>query len=142
MISSISYRKRNGKGGGVNRAPQRIPNKGSSTTFFIHGYNNDYDSALGSYERFLERLGITETSPDNIVEVFWPGDNWEGPLFYMQAVGQALQVAPLFARDIITAAKTQGYIRINFVSHSLGNRLALETVKEILNQTSSSNVLM
>lgn len=131
---SLSYREKTA-GGGVRGIPletlSRILTRHSSVVLLLHGYNNDLEDASAAYTRFQGLLGEVRA---NVVGVFWPGDNWEGPLYYMRAIGQAQKVAPLLAGDLHTAAWARGHYRIDIVAHSLGSRLALETIRELLDR--------
>lgn len=98
----------------------------------MHGYNNTQDQASAAFNRFVQLQQNTRTLNANLVGVYWPGANWEGGLFYMQAIGKVLQVAPALAQDLYQAAQARGYLKIDIVAHSLGSRLALETVRQLL----------
>ncbi|WP_192825301.1 alpha/beta hydrolase [Rufibacter sp. LB8] len=104
----------------------------SNPVLFIHGYNNDQRDASAAYTRFMGLLGSPAGPNARVVGVYWPGHNWEGALFYMQAIGKAKEVAPKLAQDLYTQARNRGYLKVDIVAHSLGCRLTLETVREIL----------
>lgn len=102
-----------------------------SVVLLLHGFNTNERDASASYERFMrlqQELGMVT---GNVVGVYWPGDNWEGPLYYMKAVGQAQRAATYLAGDLHLAAELAGVYRIDIVAHSLGTRLALETIREL-----------
>jgi pimeloyl-ACP methyl ester carboxylesterase len=101
-----------------------------SVVLLVHGYNNNPTEASAAYEQF--RRYQTPEVRAALVSVYWPGDNWEGPLYYMQAIGKARRVAPLLAADLYAAARRRGYYRIDLIAHSLGARLVLETLRELL----------
>jgi pimeloyl-ACP methyl ester carboxylesterase len=103
----------------------------TALTLFIHGYNNDQKAASSSYKLFLKLLNQSIQVSAKLVGVYWPGANWEGPLYYMQAIGQADKVALKLAKDLNDKAKALGTLRVDIVAHSLGCRLALATVKEL-----------
>src|SRR5579863_5109706 len=104
----------------------------TSLLLLIHGYNNSQVEASAAFNRFLQLQQNTRTITANLVGVFWPGYNWEGPLYYMQSIGQAELVAPNLAQDLYKAAQIRKYLKIDIVAHSLGCRLALETIKQLL----------
>jgi pimeloyl-ACP methyl ester carboxylesterase len=104
----------------------------SKLVLLIHGYNNTQEAASASFSRFLSLQQNTRNVNANLVGVYWPGANWEGPFYYMQSIGKVLQVAPILAQDLYQAARARGFLKIDIVAHSLGARLALETVKQLL----------
>jgi len=133
-LASLSYRVKD-KGGAVSSRGKVLPSSGlnkSSLLILIHGYNNDQINALKSYQQFLELQEEIKDFSANILEVFWPGDNWEGFLYYMQSIGKVKEVAKLFAQDIYNAASARGFLVIDFIAHSLGCRLILETINILL----------
>lgn len=122
-------------GNRVRETGEIVPNGAlarSGLVLLIHGYNNDKDEASRSYSRFLELLKKQRNVNANLFAVYWPGANWEGALYYMQAITQAQKVAPKLAKDLYSAAKAMGYLKIDIVAHSLGCRLTLETIRELL----------
>jgi len=135
MLSSISYRTQS-SGGGVLNPPKITPTgaltSSSSLTLLIHGYNCDAEAAQASYVRFLELENMIAPVSANIVGVFWPGDNWEGLFYYMQSLAHVKQVAPLLAQNIYNAAVSLGYLKVDIVAHSMGNRLVLETMDALI----------
>ncbi len=131
MFSTISYRA-SVTGGGVKDPalpPQNPLNGNQHVILLLHGYNNNEAQALASYNQFLSKLG--GAVPAYVVGIYWPGDNWEGPVYYMQSMAHVRQVAALLARDIYNAAANTRYLQIDMVAHSLGNRLVLETMKRL-----------
>ncbi len=111
--------------------PSNALNK-SSLVLLVHGYNNKLQAASDSYTLFKGLQQNSGSLNANILGIYWPGANWAGPLYYMQAVEQAQLVAPLLAADLVQAAKQRGYLYVDFVAHSLGCRLVLEVVKNLL----------
>ncbi|MES2455540.1 MAG: alpha/beta hydrolase [Bacteroidota bacterium] len=104
-----------------------------SLVLLVHGYNNDVQDASDAFKRFLSLQQSSRTIGANLVGVYWPGANWSGPLYYMAAVSQAKKVAVTFARDLYEQAiKGGNYLKVDFVAHSLGCRLTLETIKELV----------
>jgi pimeloyl-ACP methyl ester carboxylesterase len=107
----------------------------------IHGYNNDQEDASRSYERFRKALRSV-VAPDVLPrmgatwEFHWPGDHPVGPISmvtFSARVGFA-QVAGVklaqFFEDVFDPRQ-----RISIVAHSLGCRVALETIGEIRSLT-------
>ena len=104
----------------------------SSLLLLIHGYNNTQAEASASYSLFSTLQNQLGTVTANLAGVYWPGSNWEGAAYYMQAIGQSLKVAPDLANDLYRAAQARKYLKIDIIAHSLGCRLALETIKQLL----------
>jgi hypothetical protein len=105
----------------------------SEVVLLIHGYNNNQQEASDAYNNFVTHLkGTDRTVTANLIGVYWPGSNWEGALYYMQALGQVKKVAPVLANGLYQIGKAKNYLKVNIVTHSLGGRLALETIKQIL----------
>jgi pimeloyl-ACP methyl ester carboxylesterase len=96
-------------------------------TFLIHGFNVDEQAGRGSLSRLSKDLASEGSA---IVFVLWPGDSPIGPLSYpftegYQADDTAVQLAR-FIEDHISDA-----IPVNFVAHSLGCRVTLETIQKL-----------
>jgi pimeloyl-ACP methyl ester carboxylesterase len=124
-----------GSGTGIRSTADRQPSTAlnqSSLVLLIHGYNNDQAEASAAYNNFIAHLNKIININANLVGVYWPGANWEGPLYYMQALGQVEKIAPGFAQDLYQAAQARKYLKIDIVTHSLGGRLAMELIKELL----------
>lgn len=107
----------------------------------IHGYNNHEGEAAEAYMGFREQQ--CKLSPDvtqgrlnaMLGDGFWPGDaDWLGPLdkldflFYPFAVEVARNAAAPLA-DLIQ--RIPGIERVHLIAHSLGCRVALETVQAL-----------
>ena len=134
MRPNASYRLKS-SGGGI-RNPGKIEPDGALTSvgtlvLLIHGYNNDEGEAERSYEQFFTRQEEIAPVFANVVSVYWSGDNWEGAVYYMQAISKAKDTAPLLAADLCKAATAKGYLSVNIIAHSLGCRLALETIEQV-----------
>lgn len=100
----------------------------SSITFLLHGYNISRPAGQDSLLRLAERL--PSLSQGGVVAVLWPGDHWTRAMSY-----------PFEGRDADdSAAELFRYIELvitrstplSFVSHSLGARVAMETVKKLI----------
>ena len=130
---SISYWPR---AGGIRYLPYRelraVLATRQSVVLLLHGFNNDERDAAAAYERFMRFQAELGEVTEHVVGVSWPGDNWEGPLYDMKAVGQAERVARYLAADLHLAAELTGVYRIDIIAHSLGSRVALETIRELL----------
>jgi pimeloyl-ACP methyl ester carboxylesterase len=104
----------------------------------IHGFNVDEEHGRQTYERFVARLRemlvVQRDGPiagDRLVGVYWPGDaDWSfaKPLAYMRSVPRARDIGARLARLLDDAAAANGLVEVDIVAHSLGCRLALETL--------------
>lgn len=112
----------------------------SKLLLLIHGYNNPKKEATDTYEGFFslqQQLANLppggDFAPDrNLVEVFWKGDDWGASrlLYYPYAVPNARQTAEALATVLKTLAQQRAEgIEVEVVAHSLGTRLALETLR-------------
>jgi len=97
-------------------------------TFLIHGFNVNREegrTGLGNLAQFLNSaLGAA------VVAVLWPGDHWLGALSYPFEGRDADDTAAQFARfvgDVVRPLTT-----LSFVTHSLGARVAMETIERLL----------
>lgn len=120
------------RGGGVRdfaaMSEAGLLTSGRPIVFFVHGFNNDLRAASAAYARFLPLLdGISARA----VGVYWPGDSWAGGANYMQALERVPAIAERFARLLHASALGSGRLDVSFVSHSLGGRLVLETLRAL-----------
>ncbi|OGI42547.1 MAG: hypothetical protein A2150_03445 [Candidatus Muproteobacteria bacterium RBG_16_64_11] len=107
----------------------------------VHGFNNHTGEAGERYYGFRimqcrhfggEHGDMAADLERLLGDAFWPGDaDWPGPLdwldalVYPAAVHTARDAAALLA-DLIE--RIPGLVRVHFVAHSLGCRVALETL--------------
>ena len=105
----------------------------NSLLLYVHGYNNNEEDASVSYGRFEKLQNQLGGISANVVGILWPGENWIGALFYMKAISQAEKVGANLARQLHNQAKARGYLKLDIVAHSLGNRLVLETISALNN---------
>ena len=100
--------------------------------FLIHGFNVDRESGttgLGNLSEFIRR-----TTDSAVVSVLWPGDHWAKFLSYPFEGRDADDTAKAFAEFIDIAVRPDA--TLSFVTHSMGARVALETVKRVMNSRS------
>jgi pimeloyl-ACP methyl ester carboxylesterase len=97
-------------------------------TFLIHGFNVNREegaTGLGNLAQCLNSaLGAA------VVSVLWPGDHWLGPLSYPSEGRDADDTAAQFARfigDVVPPLTS-----LSFVTHSMGARVAMETIERLL----------
>lgn len=96
-------------------------------TFITHGYNVDANDGISR----LRQLAVRLTSQQNsaIVSILWPGDSWMGGLAYPFKGKVANDAARNLARFIVTHKLHEK--ELNFISHSLGGRVVMETIKAL-----------
>ncbi|HEU5138105.1 MAG TPA: alpha/beta hydrolase [Steroidobacteraceae bacterium] len=103
----------------------------------VHGFNNHYGEAATAYFGFRSRQRERDPACANSLEsklgdAFWPGDAAWGIadkadfLVYSSAVGTAIEAAEILASHL---AQMPTLRRVNFLGHSLGCRVVLETVR-------------
>jgi len=111
--------------------------------FLIHGFNTDRDrgfmSSGAAVQEFM-RLGV-QADPafppfDDIMPVLWPGDAAGfKPIVgaaYPTQIEDVRETACRFASLLLDPATRPA--RINFITHSLGARVALDTLREMLDR--------
>jgi len=136
----ISFREAE-TGGGVRRNPQGGPSLFAARRLLllVHGFNVDAREAADTYDGFAEmqRTLIGETDGDYaegrlVVRVLWPGDAGWGiasPLFYPWSIGRAKETAEALAENLRLAYRSGLLLEIDVIAHSLGCRVALETIR-------------
>jgi hypothetical protein len=137
-------------GGGVADAiacPRDAVTARPRIVLLIHGFNVDLEGGKERYKRFVDRLremlAIQRDGPvadDRLVAVYWPGDaDWgfAKPLAYMRSVPRARDIGEKLARLLVDAAATRPLTEVDIVAHSLGCRLALETLRALHANASS-----
>lgn len=110
----------------------------------VHGFNNHAGEAAAAYLGFRNmQCGQFQDLSTAMLEkvlcdTFWPGDaRWTGPIdrldfmVYPAAVGVARETAPALAA-LLRTLHSEGLMRVSFIGHSLGCRVVLETVRELL----------
>lgn len=100
----------------------------AQVTFLIHGFNVSRQSGTQT----LTSLANALPAGGSYAGVLWPGDHFIGPISYPFEGTNADDTGAALAQ-FIAAALRRG-VRLSFISHSLGARVVLETVKR-LNQT-------
>lgn len=101
--------------------------KEAQVTVLLHGFN--VNRSCG--EAVLLRLArqIPAVGENGVLAVLWPGDHWIGPLSYPFEGRDADDSAAALASYIMKGV--QSGTQLQFVTHSLGARVALETVKRL-----------
>lgn len=97
-------------------------------TFLLHGFNVGEDEGRISLSEMANHL--PSAYPGAIVFVLWPGDSHIGPLSYPfteghQADDTAYQLARIIEDHVAPGTP------LNFIAHSLGCRVTMETVAHL-----------
>jgi Alpha/beta hydrolase of unknown function (DUF900) len=99
----------------------------SKITFLTHGFNVNRQQGTDSLLRMARALAL---QPDEaLVAILWPGDHWVRAASYSFEGNDADDSAAQLARyvnDVVTAGT-----ELSFVSHSLGARVVMETIKRL-----------
>ena len=132
---SLTFRSR-ASGGQFVKPPLRRPLGGvfggaGTTVLLVHGYNTTQGDASDGYRAFLDRQLEIGPLKDKVIAVYWPGDNWEGGLYYMQAIPKARATGLALAEEIRRAAAATGHLHLKILAHSLGCRVVFETLCEL-----------
>jgi pimeloyl-ACP methyl ester carboxylesterase len=106
----------------------------------IHGYNVNRvngEDGFKAFAQLLQNRGVPEVSVlGQVVGFLWPGDEdikFISGLFYPAKMGAARDSAALLTRFILGLRGPNGSpVQVILVAHSLGNRVALETVNDLL----------
>ncbi|HWO40564.1 MAG TPA: alpha/beta hydrolase [Candidatus Eisenbacteria bacterium] len=100
----------------------------SKFTFVIHGFNV---SRRDGRERLVYLANRLPSAADGaILAVLWPGDHWVGPASYPFEGNDADDSAAELARYIERVIPPGS--PLGFVSHSLGARVVMETLKRLI----------
>ncbi|HTY48741.1 MAG TPA: alpha/beta hydrolase [Steroidobacteraceae bacterium] len=132
-------------GGDINTAPdlsQFLQLSHRELILFVHGFNNTVSQARDAYAGFManqQLLACVPTGGDfapgqQIVEIFWKGDDWGvmSALYYADAVPNSVITGRALGQVLQALAVGRGEsLEVSIVAHSLGTRLALECLKEI-----------
>ena len=94
-------------------------------TVLLHGFNVNRPEGRKS----LRKLAGLLTTGGGLLAVLWPGDHWSGPLSYSFEGRDADDTAFELCRYLHDNLRTDA--EINFVAHSLGCRVAMETIKRL-----------
>jgi pimeloyl-ACP methyl ester carboxylesterase len=99
----------------------------ASVTFLLHGFNVNRQEGRDSLYRLAGRLAPVIGGA--IVIVLWPGDHWAGPISYPFEGNDADASAAELVRFIERVVEPS--TTLSFVSHSLGARVVMETLKRL-----------
>jgi Alpha/beta hydrolase of unknown function (DUF900) len=97
-----------------------------SVVFLLHGFNVDRPSGTKGLKNLAE---FVDPGRGAVVAVLWPGDHGLGPLSYFFEGKDADDTAANLARFIDRAVRKN--VPLSFVSHSLGARVVMETIKRL-----------
>jgi len=96
-------------------------------TFLLHGYNVNRENGRASLLRLAARLSASQN--EAVVAVLWPGDHWTRAVSYSfegRDADDSAQALAEYVKTYITRSTD-----ISFVSHSLGARVVMETIKRL-----------
>jgi hypothetical protein len=96
-------------------------------TFLLHGYNVNREHGRASLHRLAAHLAATQH--EAVVAVLWPGDHWTRAASYSFGGRDADDSARALA-DYVSTYITRS-TELSFVSHSLGARVVMETIKRL-----------
>lgn len=109
----------------------------SRVVIFIHGYNNTTAKSRESYARFLELTGLEASGLGGQVYLLhWPGNKNLGKVSvvsYPAELKPATDSGKLllqFLKNLATETPGGWPLEVTLICHSLGNRLALEMLRE------------
>ena len=96
-------------------------------TFLLHGYNVNRENGRASLHRLAAHLSASQN--EAVVAVLWPGDHWTRAASYSFEGRDADDSAKALAEYVKTYITTS--TELSFVSHSLGARVVMETIKRL-----------
>lgn len=95
-----------------------------------HGFNVNRQRGVNALDRFAKRLAQgPSANPEFFIGVLWPGDWWIPVVNYPAEASDAVESGrrlAIFCNKHLTLARS-----LSFVSHSLGARVILESVKNL-----------
>jgi len=100
---------------------------GRDVVFVTHGFNVSRRAGVHALARLEHDLTLPQAFV--FVGVLWPGDWWIPAVNYPAEAGDAVRCGRLLAKFINTSLSAAA--DVSLVSHSLGGRLVLETVKQL-----------
>ena len=103
----------------------------------VHGFNDTQQFADCAYREFLALFSsrLNGSARPRVVRFFWPGDQpnaIKSTLDYCGALDHAIASAQLLAEFLASHAATLPTgLNLDVVAHSMGNRIILETLKQL-----------
>src|SRR5579864_6763327 len=131
--------------GGSVRSQMDVSNfaiRSSRLIVLIHGYNVNRlngEKGFNSFSQLLQNRGVPELSVlGQVIGFLWPGDEniaLISGLFYPAKMGAARDSATVLANFLLGLRGPNGTpVQVILVAHSLGNRVSLEMITDLLNQ--------
>jgi alpha/beta hydrolase family protein DUF900 len=120
--------------------------RASRLIILIHGYNVNLQNGQNGYSAFgrlLQTRGLQELSVlGQVISFLWPGDEniaLIAGLFYPAKMQAARDSATLLAKFLVGLRGPNGApIQVILVAHSLGNRVSLEMITDLIAQPNQS----
>lgn len=97
-------------------------------TILTHGFNVNRPDGRGKLLNLARDLPAVSNFA--IVNLLWPGDHWVGPISYPFEGDDADDTAAMLVK-FLQDAGLPATVPISFITHSLGARVALETMKAL-----------
>jgi pimeloyl-ACP methyl ester carboxylesterase len=140
----LSLREKASGGGvaeSVSENPPRWMRRWSRVVILVHGYNNGLCAGCRSYGAFL---GNAPTRFPKVGRFFWPGDlsvSLLSAASYSWKIRTAEECAEKLAEFLVRLVRSRTVpIEIDFIGHSLGCRLVLETLRKAAGSEVMSHV--
>lgn len=99
-------------------------------TFLIHGFNVPEEKGRESLYKMATKLPSAINNEGATVFVLWPGDSPIGPLSYPFSEGHQANDSAVEMKKFIENHITPS-TQLSFIAHSLGCRVAMETVNQV-----------
>jgi hypothetical protein len=120
----------------------RFTIRSSRLIILIHGYNvnrQNGETGFNAFGQLLQNRGVPELSVlGQVIGFLWPGDvdiKFIAGLFYPAKMGAARNSAAVLAKFLLDLRGPNGAaIQVILVAHSLGNRVSLEMIDNLLTQ--------
>lgn len=137
--------RKNSKGGGLrNNPPSTVYLKNRQRTIIlVHGFNKSECEAENNLKLFQDNLFKLDSSlSDDVVALYWPGDSRSSFIkaaFYPWIVKKAKKSGKMLAEYLKEKGPCKKKSHLIFVGHSLGCRVLLEALADLVNYTSISD---
>ncbi|MDD5557133.1 MAG: alpha/beta hydrolase [bacterium] len=100
---------------------------GGSVFVFIHGYNNEFEDAVGRTAQMAYDLNF----PGVPVTYIWPTRKAWSPINYTTSEATVQWTKPHLKEFLKTLAQRTGAKKIHLIAHSMGSRVLADAVEEV-----------